>query len=117
MAGFQLRKHQRFYEVMPLRYGREGTVCEGLLKDVSINGGGISGTVPVSVGMVLTVQLCVAGDVEPFLIDRASVKWVRRLEFGVEFEQVPIMVHARLHRLISTLIHQQCDTHGPVRSR
>lgn len=121
MAAFQLRKHQRFNEVIPLRYGNDATVCEGLLKDVSVGGGWITGAVPVSVGMVLRVQLCVPGDLEPFLIDRALVRWVKRLEFGVEFEGMPTMVSARLHRLIATLIHDLHGTRGfrddlPVRT-
>lgn len=64
----------------------------GSLKDLSLSGRAITGTVPVSVGMVLKVQLCVPGDQEPFLINRALVKWVNRLEFGVEFEQQPARV-------------------------
>jgi hypothetical protein len=102
---------------MPLRYGGEGTVYEGLLKDLSVGGGGITGTVPVSVGMVLRVQLCVPGELEPLLIDRALVRWVKRLEFGVEFEQVPTMVDARLYRLISALIYDQRGICGPTCGR
>jgi PilZ domain-containing protein len=117
MAGFHLRKNQRFKEVMPVRYGREGTACEGLLNELALSGCSITGTVPVSVGMVLRVQLCVPGDPEPFLIDRAKVKWVKRLEFGVAFEQLPALVRARLQYLISTLVHEQQDTRGFVYCR
>jgi PilZ domain-containing protein len=109
MAGFHLRKNQRFNEVMPVRYRREGTVCEGLLNELALSGCSITGTVPVSVGMVLRVQLRVPGDPEPFLIERAMVKWVKRLEFGVEFEQLPAMAHARLQHLIFTLARDQRD--------
>jgi hypothetical protein len=117
MAGFYLRKNQRFNEMMSVWYWREGTACGGLLKELALSGGSITGTVRVSVGMVLRVQVCVPGDPEPFLIDRAMVKWVKRLEFGVEFEQLPGRVQARLQHLISRLVHDQGDTRAFVYRR
>ena len=109
MVKFHLRKHQRFNEVVSVQYGPEGTACDGALNDRSLSGASITGTGPVSVGMGLTVQLCVPGDPEPFRIERARVKWVKhritRQEFGVEFELLPATVRARLHQLVSRLIH------------
>ena len=108
MAVFQLRKHKRFNAVVPVRYGYAGTPCEGLLKDLSVGGGSITGMVPVSVGMELTVQLSVPGNSEPLLISRALVKWVKGLEFGVEFELLP--ADTKVHGLIATLVHDRCAT-------
>lgn len=108
MAVFQLRKHKRFNAVVPVRYGYAGTPCEGLLKDVSLGGSSIIGTVPVSVGMELMVQLSVPGDLEPLLISRALVKWVKGREFGIEFELLP--ADTKVHGLISTLVHDRCAT-------
>ena len=117
MAGFQLRKNQRFAEVVPVEYWREGTVGEGELNDLSLNGASITGTVPVSVGTVQRVQLYVPGDPEPLLVNRALVKWVKGLEFGIEFELLPDTVRAKLARLISGLVQKPCERRGFVCSR
>ena len=40
------------------------------------------GNRPVSTGMVLALHIYVPGDPELLLIDRATVKWVKKAEFG-----------------------------------
>src|SRR5215470_793619 len=71
MAGFVMRKNQRFKELVPVQYRGEGIAGEGMLKDLSLNGGSITGTLPVRVGMALGLHMFVPGDPEPLLIDRA----------------------------------------------
>jgi len=83
MAGFVMRKNQRFKELVPVQYRGEGIDGEGMLKDLSLNGGSITGTVPVRTGMALGLHMFVPGDPEPLLIGRAVVKWVKGMEFGV----------------------------------
>ncbi len=117
MAGYHLRTNQRFKEMVPLQYWREGPVGEGRLNDLSLSGASITGTVPVTVRMGLRVHLCVPGDPEPLLINRALVKWVKGLEFGVEFELLPAAVRAKLFRLISTLVHEPREARGVACSR
>jgi len=84
MAGFSVRKNQRFKELIPITYRGNGIAGEGMLKELSLSGGSIKGNEPVSVGMALRLRIFVPGDPEPLEIDRAIVKWVKGMEFGVE---------------------------------
>ncbi len=113
MAGFVVRKNQRFKELVPVQYRGEGIAGEGIIKDLSLTGGYISGNAPVSVGMALALHLFVPGDPEPLLIDRATVQWVKGLEFGVDLGTLQAKVADRITRVISTLVKKQ---HGSTSS-
>ena len=86
MAGLVIRKYQRLKRLVPVRYLGDGIAGEGIIKDLSLSGSYITGNVPVSVGMVLALQIFVPGDPELLLIEHATVKWVKRSEFGVDFD-------------------------------
>ncbi len=104
MAGFAMRKNQRLKKLVPIRYLRDGIAGEGIIKDLSLSGSYITGNAPVSVGMVLALQIFVPGDPEPLLIDRATVKWIKESEFGVDFDTPPPNVAERITKVISTLV-------------
>jgi hypothetical protein len=99
-----MRKNQRLKKLVPIRYLRDGVAGEGIIKDLSLSGSYITGNAPVSVGMVLALQIFVPGDPEPLLIDRATVKWIKESEFGVDFDTPPPNVAERITKVISTLI-------------
>lgn len=103
MVGFAMRKNQRLKKLVPIRYLRDGIAGEGIIKDLSLSGSYITGNAPVSVGMVLALQIFVPGDPEPMLIDRATVKWIKESEFGVDFDTPPPNVAERITKVISTL--------------
>ena len=63
--------------------------------------------------MVLALQIFVPGDPELLLIDRATVKWVKRSEFGVDFDTPQPKVAERITKVISTLVKTQ---HGSSRN-
>jgi hypothetical protein len=107
MAGFAMRKSQRFKTFTTLRYRGDGIAGEGIIKDLSLSGSYIIGNAPVSVGMVLALQIFVPGDPELLLIDRATVTWVKRSKFGVEFDTPQPEVAERITQLISTLVKTQ----------
>jgi len=107
MAGFVMRKGQRLKAFAPVRYRGDGTAGEGIIKDLSLNGSYITGNTPVSVGMVLALQIFVPGDPELLLIDHATVKWVKRANFGVDFDNVQPKVAEQITRVISTLVKTQ----------
>ena len=73
MAGFVMRKNHRLKKLVPVRYLRDGIAGEGMIEDLSLSGSYMTGNAPVSVGMVLALQMFVPGDPEPLLIDRATV--------------------------------------------
>ena len=113
MAGFVVRKGQRFKTFATMRYFGDGVAGEGIIKDLSLSGSYITGNVTVSVGMALALQIFVPGDPEPLLIDRATVRWVKRSKFGVEFDTLQPKVAERITQVISTLVKTQ---HGSSRN-
>jgi hypothetical protein len=106
MAGFTFRKYQRFKESVPVRYHGHGSAGEGLLIDLSLNGGRIKGKMPVSEGMVVEVNIPLPGDPEPLIIEQASVQWVRGLEFGIEFKPQRVVAE-RIIVLIAELANKR----------
>ena len=113
MAGFVMRKDQRLKKMVPVRYLGDGIAGEGIIKDISLSGSYITGNAPVSVGVTLALQIFVPGDPEPLLIDRATVKWVKGSEFGVDFDAHEPKVAERITKVISTLVKTQ---HGSSRN-
>jgi hypothetical protein len=107
MTGFSLRKGQRLKIFAPVRYRGDGIAGEGIIKDLSLSGSYMTGNTPVSVGMVLTLQIFVPGDPELLLIDHATVKWVKKAEFGVDFDNPQPKVAERIAQVISTLVKTQ----------
>ena len=112
MAGFFLRKSQRLKTFATMRYFGDGVAGEGIIKDLSLNGSYITGNRPVSIGMVLALHIFVPGEAELLLIDRATVKWVKRAEFGVDFDTHEPKIAERITQVISTLVKTQ---HGSSR--
>jgi len=112
MAGFGLRKNQRFNDSVPVQFRGKGVVGEGMVKDLSLTGASISGDVHVSAGMTIGLQLFFPGDREPLLIDRAVVQWVKGMEFGVELTASP-QIAERLTTLISEKVKKK---HGPSKA-
>jgi hypothetical protein len=96
-----------------MHYFGDGVAGEGIIKDLSLNGSYITGNRPVSIGMVLALHIFVPGEAELLLIDRATVKWVKRAEFGVDFDTHEPKVAERITKLISTLVKAQ---HGSPRN-
>jgi PilZ domain len=108
MAGFGVRKGQRLKTFATVRYRGDGITGEGIIKDLSLSGGYIIGNTPVSVGMALTLTIFVPGDPAELLpIDRATVKWVKRATFGVDFDAPPPKVAERITKIIATLVKTQ----------
>jgi hypothetical protein len=107
MTGFVMRKYQRLKKLVPVRYLGDGMTGEGIIKDLSLNGSYMTGNTPVSVGMALALQMFVPGDLEPLLIDRATVIWIKGSEFGVDFDTLQPKVAERITTVISTLVKTQ----------
>ena len=112
MAGFILRKGQRLKTFATLRYFGDGVAGEGIVKDLSLSGSYITGNRPVSIGMVLALHIFVPGEAVLLLIERATVKWVKRVDFGVDFGTHELKVAEHITRVISKLVKTQ---HGSSR--
>jgi len=112
MAGFVMRKNHRLKKLVPVRYLRDKIAGEGIIKDLPLSGSYIAGNVSVSVGIALALQIFVPGDPVPLLIDRATVKWVKGSDFGVDFDTPQPKVAERFTQVISALVKTQ---HGSSR--
>jgi len=110
MAGFVLRKGQRLKTFATVKYRGDMIAGEGIVKDLSLSGSYITGNVPVSVGIELSLQMFVPGEPELLVIDRATVKWIKRAEFGVDFHDLQPEVTDRITQLIATLVKRQHGT-------
>ena len=110
MAWFFRRKHQRLTRLVSVRYFLDGIAGEAIIDGLSLSGSYMTGNIPVSVRMALALQIFVQGDLEPLLIDRATVIWVKRSEFGVDFDTPEPKVAERITTVISTLIKTQHDS-------
>ena len=112
MAEFVVRKGQRLKTFATVRYRGDGIAGEGIIKNLSLSGSYIIGNKPVSVGMALALQIFVPGDPELLLIDRATVKWVKRANFGVDFDNPQPEMAERITQAISTLVKTQHGLSG-----
>ncbi len=114
MAEFVLRDGQRLKTFAPVRYRGDGISGEGIIKDLSLSGSYIIGNKQVSIGMVLALEIFVPGaPAALLLIDRATVKWVKRTKFGVTFDKLQPKVAERITQVISTLVKTH---HGSSRN-
>jgi hypothetical protein len=113
MAGFFVRKNQRIKRLVPVRYLGDRIIGEGIIKDLSLSGSYITGNASVSIGAVISLQIFIPGDPEPLLIDRATVKWVKGSDFGVDFDISQSQVTERIAKIISMLVKTQ---HGSAQN-
>ncbi|MEI8015799.1 MAG: PilZ domain-containing protein [Nitrospira sp.] len=113
MAGFFVRKNQRIKRLVPVRYLGDRIIGEGIIKDLSLSGSYITGNASVSIGAAISLQIFIPGDPEPLLIDRATVKWVKGSDFGVDFDISQSQVTERIAKIISMLVKTQ---HGSAQN-
>jgi hypothetical protein len=104
MAKSLVRTGQRPKTFAPVRYRGDGIAGEGIIKDLSLSGSYIIGNTPVPVGKSLTLHIFVPGDPpELMLVGRATVKWVKRATFGVDFSPLSPKLEEKLTQVIATL--------------
>lgn len=112
MTWLFMRKPHRPTRVVSVRYLWGGIAGEGIIDGLSLSGSHLTGNIPVSIGKVLALHLFVPGDLEPLLIDRATVIWVKGAEFGVAFDTPEPKVAERITRVSCMLIKTH---HGSLR--
>jgi hypothetical protein len=117
MGRFVLRKNQRFRASVPVLYSGNGVAGEGMAKDLSLSGWQIRGNEPVSVGMLLVLRVFPRGEPEPLRIDRATVRWVKGLEFGVVLDSPSRKVLDRIERIVAGLVDKQLGSASRRKSK
>jgi hypothetical protein len=102
-APLTVRKEERYRELVPVLYHREGLSGEGFVTELSLSGGRIVGNVPVVVGLSLVVRFSLPGEIDPFTFEGATVRWVKGLEFGIDLGPLPPGMAERFRRVIAVL--------------
>jgi hypothetical protein len=75
----------------------------GTVLDLSLHGCRIGSTTPVNPGMVFSLRIEVPGCEQPIQIERAEVRWVKAMEFGLSFYAFTTNAYERLVAVIQQL--------------
>jgi PilZ domain len=101
MAQFpHTRTYKRFPFDAPLIIGGESYICEGTLRNLSMDGCSMVCDRELALGSKVRVNLLLPDQTSSLPIELGRVTWVQGCECGVEFMRLPL--HARL-RLNCTL--------------
>ena len=113
MAKSLVRTGHRLKTFAPVRYRGDGIAGEGIIQDLSLSGSNIIGNTPVPVGKSLTLHIFVPRDPpELMLVGHATVKWVKRAKFGVDFHPLSPNLTEKLTEIIATLTKTQEASSG-----
>ena len=86
-----VRRHSRFPVSWPVVYGNDVLLAEGTVLDLTSWGWRVVGSMPVTPGMQLTLQVSIPERSAPLYVHRATVLWVKDHEFAIEaHEMAPI---------------------------
>jgi hypothetical protein len=82
---------QREYDRMPARFAltftSQNISGQGTATNLSMGGCNFDSNTPLATGMVLRMELQIAADVAPVVVDAAAVRYARDRSVGVEFLQ------------------------------
>lgn len=84
-----IRRHSRFPVSWSVLYGTDEFLAEGTVLDLTSRGWRIAGSMPVTPGMRLTLQVSVPEKSTPLRVQRATVLWVTDHDFAIEAHEMP----------------------------
>ena len=102
--GFVVRTYSRFPVQTSAMYVGQDFAGQGLVRELSRVGCRIFGNYPVTPGEPLSVRMFHPTQPDPLVIERAPVRWVKGLEFGVAFEHLDERQAARLQQMLDDLL-------------
>lgn len=89
-----MRRHTRFPVSWRVVYGNDEFLAEGTVLDLTARGWRVAGSMPVVPGIQLKLQVAVPEKLEPLRVQRATVLWVKDLEFAIEAHEMTAIDHA-----------------------
>src|SRR5262245_15899960 len=101
---FAVRVYSRFPVQVTLLYRGPNSAGQGIVQELSRVGCRVVGNDPVVEGETLSIGLSHHISQPPMFIERATVKWVKGLEFGLAFTQLQPRQADQLQRLIEALL-------------
>ena len=102
---FAVRVYSRFPVEITLIYRGPNSAGQGIVQELSLVGCRVLGNDPVVAGETLSIGLSHHISQPPMFIERATVKWVKGLEFGLAFKKLQPRQADQLQRLIEALLH------------
>lgn len=112
MARFlHTRTYKRFPFHAPLIIGGESPVCEGTLRNLSMDGCSIVCERAVALGSRVRMSLLLPDQTSSLPIEQGRVTWVQGCECGVEFIQLPLHARLRLNRTLRVALIQFLNAH------
>jgi PilZ domain len=85
---FVLRPYRRIPTWLVLYYLSGDCVGKGIVTNLSQSGMRIQGDHAVELGLALALRVMFTGDGPPIEIERATVRWVDRYDFGLDFAHI-----------------------------
>jgi hypothetical protein len=111
MAQFpHTRTYKRFPFHAPLIIGGESHICEGTLRNLSMDGCSILCDRALALGSKVRVSLLLPDQTSSLSIELGRVTWVQGRECGVEFIQLPLRARLRLNRTLRVALIQFLNT-------
>ena len=98
------RKHVRYQVEFPATFTGDHAGI-GIVYNLGIGGCKIVSDLAVKGGALLSVQLKVPGQTLPVTIRAATVQWILKLEFGLEFLEMQEQERGRLEQFLATQTH------------
>jgi hypothetical protein len=107
MAQFpHTRTYKRFPFHAPLIIGGESHICEGMLRNLSMDGCSILCDCELPLDCKVRVNLLLPDQTSSLPIELGRVTWVQGRECGVEFIQLALHARLRLNRTLRTALIQ-----------
>jgi hypothetical protein len=107
MAQFpHARTYKRFSFHAPLIVGGESHICEGMLRNLSMDGCSIVCDRELACDSKVRMNLLLPDQTSSLPIELGRVIWVQGRECGVEFIQLPLHARLRLNRTLRTALIQ-----------
>jgi hypothetical protein len=96
-----------------LSFSRGRDAGEGTLANLSVGGACVASNKRVSQGDFVSLQIYVPGHEFPIVVQSAAVRWVRGVEFGVEFLKLTDEQRRRLDDLLAVVSEGQKPEGAP----
>ena len=104
---FAPRIYSQFPVPISIIYRGQKSAGEGIVQELSRVGCRILGKDPVVAGETLTVRIELPSSPKSLIIEQATVRWVKGLEFGVVFHDLPQREANRLQHLLEALLSSE----------
>jgi hypothetical protein len=98
------RRHVRYQVEFPATF--TGTYAGiGIVYNLGMGGCKVVSDLAVKQGALLSVHLQIPGQPIAITVQAATVQWILKLEFGLEFREMQEQERARLEQFLATQVH------------